>query len=182
MPWERDPVSTWFDDASWRFLERAYRARGQWATVYLAPPSAARLAQLAARGINPWERDRWGEQRWSRSFKRSVYHTLNYYGGTAGLRPVANTGAGAHGWHAPVRLEWQTGELIRKAGWPTRRRAIRVRIHPDGAATSNAGRAKTPDSKRWVDDDGEVTERQSLPVDPNGSERSMGNTGYKVEA
>ena len=169
MPWERDPVSAWFDAAARRLAERAYRAGGDWATVYVAPPSAARMAQLSAMGVNPWERDRWGEQRWVRSFKRSLYHVVNYHGGVDGLRARPNTGAGSHGWHAPVRVEWETGGLIRKAGWPTRRREVRVRIHPGGPATSAIGQQER---KRWVDDAGHPTSRQSLPIGPNSSERN----------
>jgi hypothetical protein len=165
MPWQRDPVSTWFDGPARRLIARAYLVKGEWAGVYVAPPGPAQWAQLGLLGINPFEKDRWGEVRWIRGFKRAVFHELNWYGGVTELRPVPNTGAGTHGWHAPVRGQWETGALVRKAGWPTRRRAVRFRIHSGGARTSEIGKQARD---RWVDDDGHPTFRQSVAADPNG--------------
>src|SRR5262252_9859320 len=122
---ERDPVSVWFDAAAVRLVTRAYEADGEWASVYVAPPTLAQRARLAGMGIwDPFERDRWGEVRWVRGFKRSVFHLVNHYGGTRELREVPNTGAGTPGWHAPVRVQWETGKRVRKPGWPTRRWAV----------------------------------------------------------
>jgi hypothetical protein len=170
----RDPLSVWFDPAARRLLERAYRSKGEWTGVYLAPPSIAQRARAAVEGEAgdlTRERDRWGEVRWVRAFKRATFWQLNHYGSRNGLRGLggepnavgtAKTGGG--GWAAPVRLEWDTGQRVRLAGWPTRRWAIRVRIHGGGAATSRAGLAR-PERERWIGDDGRPTSRQSTIAD-----------------
>lgn len=167
MPWERDPVSVWFDPAARRLVTRAYAVKGSWAGVYVGPPTLEQWAALGMLGIAPWQRDRWGEQRWIRALKRSCFHLVNHYGGVSELRPVPNLGAGSHGWHAPVRVQWETGQLVYKSGWPTRRRAVRMRLHAGGKATSRAGLA-LPARVRWIDDEGRATGRQSVPADPNG--------------
>lgn len=141
---QRDPLSEWFDTPARRLIRRAYANRGQWVGVYLAPPTVLQRAYAARLGIyDLYERDRWGEQRWVRAYKRAVYYQLK-----------------KHGWHdAPrwgevrespwpgVALEWQTGQRVTRRGWPTRRWAIRVRLHDGGAAASRAGRAK---ADSWV--------------------------------
>ena len=156
MPTGRDPLSEWFDSAARRLIQRAYDNRGQWTGVYLAPPSPLQRAAAARLGI--WdlgERDRWGEVRWVRAYKRSVYYQLK-----------------KHGWHdAPrwddtrvsawpaVALEWETGRRVLKSGWPSRRWAIRVRLHDGGAAASRAARSK-PGREQWAG-----TARQSTGAD-----------------
>jgi hypothetical protein len=162
---QRDPISEWFDSPARRLAERAYAARGDWAGVYLAPPTPGQRARLAELGIDSWlERDRWGEARWVRGLKRSLYHVVNWYGGTRGLLDAPHVGAGTAGWHAPVRPEWETGARILKPGWPSRRWAIRVRLHPSSVATSRAG-LDQPFRHRWIDDDGHPTRRQSTVAD-----------------
>jgi hypothetical protein len=155
---ERDPVSVWFDPAARQFLERAYAVQGQWAGQYLAPPSRRAAATLMVMGVDPYERDRWGEVRWVRAFKRSVYYQLGLYGTAGGMSYGRER---ASDW--PARsLEWQTGARVLKPGWPARRWALRARLHPTGRAASAAAREKVPASRRWVVN-GRPTELQSLP-------------------
>lgn len=160
MPARRDPVSEWFDPAARRLLERAYKNQGEWTGQYLAPPSPRALARLALYGVNPYARDRWGEVRWVRAYKRAVYYQLKKHGTASGM----NYGqVRASPW--PARsLEWQTGARVMREGWPSRRWAIRVRVHPTGAAASRAAREKVKGSQRWIVN-GRVTDRQSTPAD-----------------
>ena len=71
---ERDPVSVAMDPAARRFLAQARARRGAWAYTWLAPPSGRWYAWAARRGIPLMARDRWGERRWVRGFKRAVYY------------------------------------------------------------------------------------------------------------
>ncbi len=156
---QRDPVSAWFDPAARRLLERAYAAQGEWAGQYLAPPSPRALAHLALIGVNPYGRDRWGEVRWVRAYKRAVYYQLKLYGTRDGMNYAQQR---VSKW--PARsLEWQTGARVLRAGWPQRRWAIRIRIHPTGAAATRAARS-IPASRRWMVN-GRPTARQSTPAD-----------------
>jgi hypothetical protein len=147
----RDPVSELFDPAARRLLTRAYDARGQWTGVFVAPPTPRQRAWAAAElGIYDLsERDRWGEVRWVRGLKRSVYWNLRYYG-----RPTRidfseqRAGAGARTPFAAA-LEWQTGARVLKAGWPSRRWAVRIRIRPGGHAAVRAVE-QGPARQRWV--------------------------------
>lgn len=167
MPaYRRDPLSERFDVPARRFLARAYTVRGQWAGDYVPPPGPRAWVWLGMHGVNPYEIDRWGEIRWIRAYKRAVYWTANWYGGTQGLRGEPNTGAGSGGWHAPVRLEWQTGIRVERPQWTAARWAVRVRIHPAGSATSRIGREKAARlGDSWISADGAPTFRQSLPDD-----------------
>ena len=140
----RDPLSVWFDPAARRLIRRAYDRRGQWTGVYLAPPTITQRAYAARIGIyDLYERDRWGEQRWVRAYKRSVYYQLKKHGYADGPRWGEER---LSGWPA-VALEWQTGQRVARANWAGRRWAIRVRLHPGGSAASRAGRGK---SDSWV--------------------------------
>jgi hypothetical protein len=155
----RDPVSVWFDSPARQYLERAYRNQGEWSGQYLAPPSPRALARLALMGVNPYARDRWGEVRWVRAYKRAVYYQLKHHGTRTGMDYSADR---TSPW--PARsLEWQTGARIQKAGWPSRRWAIRIRIHPSGAAASRAASA-IPEQRRWIVN-GRVTDLRSTPAD-----------------
>ena len=152
----RDPLSEWFDAAARRYLERAYANRDSWTGIYLAPPSVAQRAAAARLGI--WDlgaRDRWGEVRWVRAFKRSVYYQLKKHGWHDGPR-WSETRVSA--WPA-VALEWETGRRVLKSGWPSRRWAIRVRLHDGGVAAQRAA-DRLPASERWVG-----TDRQSTAAD-----------------
>jgi hypothetical protein len=163
-PWmqdQRDPVSKWFDAAALRYLERVYAAGGEWTGIYLAPPAAAQRARLEAAGIDPMERDRWGEYRWVRAFKRAVYFNLKKYGYADGMRPGVMR---ASAWPAKS-LEWETGKRVMRAGWPARRWAIRARLHPTGEPARKAAAEKVPDRLRWIDKTGHVTDRQSTVAD-----------------
>jgi hypothetical protein len=152
----RDPLSEWFDPAARRLIERAYASRGQWTGVYLAPPTPLQRAHAARLGFYDLaERDRWGEQRWPRAFKRAVYWNLKKHGWHD--RPRWDDWR-ASAWPA-VALEWQTGARVLRPGWPSRRWAVRVRLHDGGSAASRAARAK-PAAERWVD-----TGRQSTVGD-----------------
>lgn len=142
----RDPLSEWFDTAARRLIRRAYANRGQWVGVYLAPPTVLQRAYAARLGIyDLYERDRWGEQRWVRAYKRSVYYNLKKHGFSDAPR-WDQTRVSA--WPA-VALEWQTGKRVILKGWPTRRWAIRVRLHDGGSAARRAAERK-PASEQWV--------------------------------
>lgn len=168
-PYRRDPLSERFDVPARRFLIRAYAAgRGNWCGDYVPQPGPRARAWMLAHGIvNPYERDRWGEIRWIRAYKRSVYWHANWYGGTTGLRSEPNTGAGSGGWHAPVRLQWQTGIRVERPEWTAARWAVRVRIWPAGRATSEIGLYYAErDHDNWLDiEDHQPNFRQSQPAD-----------------
>jgi hypothetical protein len=152
----RDPLSVLFDGAARNLITRAYANKGQWTGVFLAPPSIAQRQYAARLGIYDLAaRDRWGEPRWVRAYKRAVYYQLKRHGWRDGPRWGE---ARVSKWPA-VALEWETGKLVYRAGWPSRRRAIRVRLHPGGAAARKATAAK-PASEQWVG-----TGRQSTPAD-----------------
>ena len=113
----RDPLSEWFDPAARRLITRAYKRRGQWTGVFLAPPSITQRAYAARLGIyDLYERDRWGEQRWVRAYKRSVYYQLGKHGYADGPRWGEER---LSGWPA-VALEWQTGQRVARANWAGR--------------------------------------------------------------
>lgn len=162
MPYSRDPLSEWFDPAARRLLVRAYANRDGWTGVYVGQPSVRQRAAAARLGFwDLYERDRWGEVRWVRAFKRSVYHNLYYYG-RAGHVDFTQRRAGAGyagGSKAPyaASMEWETGQLVQLKGWPSRRWAVRVKLQDGGTPAHNAG-ARAKD--RWVG-----TELQSTPAD-----------------
>ena len=165
MAYRRDPLSVRFDGKAVRLIGRAYGVRGEWAGDFLPPPGPRALAWMGWAGINPWERDRWGELRYIRAYKRSVFWQLQHYGGVRGLRELPNTGSFSGGWHAPVRGEWQTGVRVRQGehvgDW-----AVRFRIHAGGSKTSRIGRERALRlGDNWIDPDGHPTFRQSLPDD-----------------
>lgn len=161
MPYQRDPLSRRFDTRAVRLIERAYAVKGSWAGEYIPPPGPRATAWMRARRISPYERDRWGEIRFIRAYKRSVFWNLNRYGGVTGLRGTANAGAGSGGWHAPVRGEWQTGLRNAEGLW-----AVRFRIHPGGSRTSRIGFERAERlGENWIDADGHPTFLQSTPDD-----------------
>lgn len=160
--YSRDPLSERFDLPARKLIEHAYANRGEWAGYLLPPPGPRARAWMAARGIRPYERDRWGELRFIRSFKRSVYWQVKWYGGREGLRASRNSASGgkrSH-WGAPVRVQWETGRQVTDPGGHLGAWAVRIRIHPKGKATAAAGRRARD---RWVDDEGHPTFRQSRP-------------------
>lgn len=161
MAYQRDPLSVRLDARAVRLVGKAYAVRGSWAGEYLPPPGPRARAWMGARGIDPYERDRWGELRFIRAYKRAVFWQLNNYGGPAGLRGTLNTGAGSGGWHAPVRGEWQTGIRNAEGLW-----AVRFRIHASGSVTSRIGRERAQRlGDNWIDQDGHPTFLQSTPDD-----------------
>ena len=162
MPATRDPLSEWFDAAAIRFLRRAYEHPGEWTGVYLAPPTVAQRARAAAElGYADLTRgpDRWGEVRWVRAFKRSVFWHMKKFGYSDGLRPGRFR---ASDWPA-LSVQWETGARVIKRGWPARRWAVRIRIHPTGRAAHQAA-GKIPAGQRWVVN-GVPTGRQSTVAD-----------------
>jgi hypothetical protein len=166
MAWQRDPVSVRLDGWAVPLLQRAYAVRGSWAGAFVAPPGPRARAWAGARGIDLYEIDRWGELRFIRAHKRSVFWVLNNYGGVDGLRGRLNMGAGSGGWHAPVRGEWQTGIRVERPEWAVARWAVRFRIHPAGSRTSRIGLDRAIRlGENWIDADGRPTFRQSLPED-----------------
>ena len=162
MPYTRDPLSRRFDPAARRLVEEAYEVRGEWAGMLLHPPGPRARAWMAANRISPYERDRWGELRFVRAFKRSVYWQVKWYGGLYGLRGVPNSASGGREshWGAPVRVQWQTGRQVPVEGQALGAWAVRIRIHERGDATARAGRRER---ERWIDDAGHPTFRQSNP-------------------
>lgn len=142
----RDPLSEWFDTPARRLIRRAYANRGQWVGVYLAPPTIVQRAYAARLGIyDLYERDRWGEQRWVRAYKRAVYYNLKKHGFSDAPRWDQNR---VSAWPA-VALQWETGRRVMRANWPGRRWAIRVRLHDGGSSARKAAQAK-PASQQWV--------------------------------
>lgn len=146
MPaYTRDPISEWFDGAAAAWLERAYRHPGRWEPTYLAPPSKARRLQARQLGETDLDaRDRWGEIRWVRAFKRATYWQHKTYGYADAFRPGEDRAAPT----AATALRWDDGGLIRKAGWPTRRRELRIMVVPN-ANEALAHAAARPASKRY---------------------------------
>lgn len=137
--YKRDPISEWFDAAALQWLVRAYRHPGRWEPTYLAPPSPARRLQAAALGeYDLGAVDRWGEIRWVRAFKRSVYHQHKLYGYASGMRPGDPRAADT----AATALRWETRGLLRKTGWPTRRRELALMIVMDTGAAMEAAAAR----------------------------------------
>ena len=162
MPLRRDPLSEWFDDPAARLVQRAYASRGQWTGTYLSPPSPRARAAAVILGI--WdlgERDKWGEVRWVRAFKRAVYYQHRLYGYSGDFRPGQPRASD----HAGTSLEWQTGQRVLKPGWPSRKWAIRVRVHPGGTAALIAAEDKIPSSRRWIGPGGAPTDLQSTIAD-----------------
>jgi hypothetical protein len=164
MPYTRDPLAVRFDLPARRLITAAYDGLGDWAGWVLPPPGPNARAWMRSQGIAPYERDRWGELRYVRAFKRSVYWQVKWYGGLYGLRGDRNTasgGAGSH-WGAPVRVAWQTGRQLEPApGQALGAWAVRIKIVPPGGATEAIGRASR---ERWIDDAGHPTFRQSNPA------------------
>lgn len=148
VEFERDPVSVQFDAAARRLLERAYASPGAWTGTYLAQPSASWRAWAGFHGIDLTGRDPWGEVRWVRGFKRSCYWNLAWHGYAGGLQ-----GARRIGKSDGAALVWDTGNLVMKAGWPSRRYAIRVRIMPGGQAAEAHVRSSVGVANRYTEDE-----------------------------
>lgn len=160
MPYTRDPLSARFDAPARRLIAAAYDDFGEWTGYLLPPPGPKARAWMAARGISPYERDRWGELRFVRAFKRSVFWNVKWYGGTDGLRSSRNTASGGYksNWGAPVRVAWQTGRQVIPEGQLLGSWAVRIKIVPPGGRTQEIGRAER---RRWITDDGRPTVWQS---------------------
>ena len=155
----RDPLSVPFDGKAVRLLRRAYDVKGAWAGDYLPPPGPRARLWAAAQGIDLMSRDRWGELRYIRAYKRAVFWWLDHYGGVAGLRADENVG------RAPVRGQWETGLIVRQ-GAHVGEWAVRFRVHAGGSRTSRIGQQRAERlGENWIDADGHPTFRQSLPDD-----------------
>jgi hypothetical protein len=167
VAYQRDPLSVRFDSRAVDLVRRAYAVKGSWAGDFLPPPGPRAMAWARREGIDLYGRDRWGELRYIRAYKRSVFWWLGHYGGVTGLRGEPNTGAfSGNGWVAPVRGEWQTGVRVERPEWAGARWAVRFRIHPQGSKTSKLGRDRAIRlGENWIDADGHATFRQSTPDD-----------------
>jgi hypothetical protein len=155
-------VSIPFDGRAVRLVRRAYAVKGEWAGDYVAPPGPRARLWAWSQGISLMERDRWGELRYIRAYKRSVFWWLEHYGGVAGLRDEPNTGSFSGGWHAPVRGEWRTGIRVAEGRPHAGEWAVRFRIHPGGSKTSRIGLERAERlGENWIDRDGHPTFRQS---------------------
>lgn len=151
MPADRDPISKWFDPAARRLLTRAYASPGAWVGVFVAPPSPRQRAMAALEhGIwNLGELDR-GEPRWIRAFKRSAYWHLRYYGRAGSIDFSQRRAAAGYDAQFAASLEWQTGKRVMRSGWPTRRWAVRVRLHTASAAAAWGAQDRAARGK-WAD-------------------------------
>jgi hypothetical protein len=160
-------VSVPLDPKARDLIRRAYAVKGSWAGDFLSPPGPRARAWAAGMGIDLYERDRWGELRYIRAYKRACFWQLNNYGRVSRLGTEKNIGAGKGGWNSPVRGEWQTG--IRPTSGPhVGEWAVRFRIHPGGKTTSKIGKERALRlGENWIDEDGEPTFRQSTPADRN---------------
>lgn len=156
MPYQRDPLSERFDPPARAWLARAYRVKGDWSGQFLAPPGPAALAWCAARGINPFERDKWGELRYVRAFKRAVYYQAKWYGGVHGFNEARHASPFA----SPVRVDWDTGPRVMRTGWNARRWSLQIRIVSAGKEAQAIGRKA---QRRWIDDRGNATGWASTP-------------------
>ena len=112
---ERDPVSVAMDPAARRFLAAARARPGAWAYTWLGLPSGRWYAWAALHGIALMARDRWGERRWVRGFKRAVYY---------------------HARRDGVSLQWETLQ----SGWKGTR--IRIRVLTPGQLARSAARRR----------------------------------------
>jgi len=163
MPrYTRDPLSEWFDGAAAGWVARAYRKPGQWEITYLAPPSQARRLQAAVElGIGDLDEiDRWGEPRWTRAFKRAVFHQNKLYGYAGEFRP----GDPRLSDSAATAIKWETRGLVRKQGWPTRRRELAIMIVPGGDAAAAAAGSARP-AARYTSPAGERLRSKPAPPD-----------------
>lgn len=147
--YSRDPLSERFDVAARQWLERAYKSKGEWSGQFLAPPGPSALAWCAARGIDPFARDKWGERRWIRAMKRAVYYQAKWYGGLDGFRPERNSSPMS----SPIRIVWDTGPRVMRKGWAARRWSLQLKIVSKGAEAQRIGRAA---KRRWTDDEGRM--------------------------
>jgi hypothetical protein len=163
MPrYTRDPLSEWFDAAAANWIARAYRRPGTWEGLYLAPPTAARRAQAASElGIyNLAEKDRWGLDRWTRALKRATYRQHKNYGYAGEFRlgdQRADDGAA-------TALRWDMGPLVRKQGWPQRRRELHIMIASAGLMAELAV-SQVPPSQRYTSPAGEGYRSKPAPPD-----------------
>lgn len=144
-----DPISEWFERAAADWLGRAYRHPGKWEPTYLAPPTRARRAEAARLGETDLDaRDRWGEVRWVRAYKRAVYRVHKEYGYAGELR----FGDPRTSPSSATALKWETRGLLRKTGWPTRRRELVIMIVPGGDVSTAVVRHGIPAAKRYTVD------------------------------
>lgn len=143
----RDPISVQFDAAAARLLRSAYLAQGKWTPMWLTPPDLAWRGWALRNGIDLSGTDRWGEVRWARAFKRSVYYLHKwYFYETTGLelgrrRNVPNRSKAIRAWSPPARRDPVTG-----------RYAVRIMVVQGGSAAERAVAKKRP-ARRYTEDD-----------------------------
>jgi hypothetical protein len=167
VPYERDPVSTLFDDAARSLLARAYAAPGRWVSTRLAGPEARHVAWASGRGINLLAPDRPSaaggrglnaRSRWARGFVRAVFYQHKFWSdGTGGWRERKRMTARHSG-----AVEVSVGRWRIRTGRIPAGREVRVRYHPGARAANQAARAEPP-RDRIYDNQGEPGARWSDP-------------------
>lgn len=156
-------MSVRLDPKAFSLLAKAYAAKGGWVGDYLAPPGPRARAWAASLGIDLYERDRWGELRYIRAYKRAVFYNLWWYGGPGGLRAERNLTRSMY-----LRGQWETGLIMRLEGHPHWGEwAVRFRIHQGNSAKTSrdAKERATRLNENWMGADGKATFRQSTPED-----------------
>lgn len=154
MPLTRDPVSVQFDQSAAELLRRAYAADGRWVGTYLQMPGPGWVAWGIRRGISLYARDRWGEVRWVRAFKRSIYYLHRHYY-RSGQLDLSSPRVSLERTKVVI---WQTGRLT------ARGYAIRIRVDRGGQIARRAVERK-PEQARYIDDEGQATELASTAAD-----------------
>jgi len=140
---ERDPVSISFDRAAAKLLSRAYATPGSWVSTWVQYPPPRWISWAAWRGINLAGKDRWGEVRWVRGFKRSVYYLHKwYFYETTGLQ----MGMRRNTPNRSKAIQWQSGRMGR-LGY-----AVRIRVVQGGSQAERAVTRK-PVTRRYTEDD-----------------------------
>ena len=157
-----DPVSTLFDAAAKRLLERAYARPGEFVRTRLANPGPRTVAFASARGINnllgpdPVATSGGGlnaRTRYCRAFVRAIYRQHKKSGMPGGIHVEV-------GRHIPASPQFDP-EHPDRGGFPPGR-AVQVLYRAD----KNKARAymrNQPDSAKAIDNKGYPTRRWSNP-------------------
>lgn len=138
-------MSILLDRGARDLLARAYARPGVWQGTRLAAPTLRHQVWARQQGIEPYQRDRWGLQRWPRAFKRAIYYQHKWYyrpgrGLLASRRMTENR---------TLALQVQIGKrgfFGGESGWP-----VRVRTRPGGLTAARAVAARP--SASYVEND-----------------------------
>lgn len=125
MRYTRDPISEWWDGPAVALLRRAYEQPGKWTGVYQPAPSQGNRLLARAAGVQLGKRDKWGENRWTRSFKRAIYWNFkqDMMGVPDDQRPA---------------LEYRHGPMVKLTGQARKRQLVEVRVMAGGPAVEEA--------------------------------------------